>query len=82
MLQFILWILPPIVFFLFVWFMRTNVLDPKVIKSWYLMTFVMLIPIVGLCLTILLLILFFVGVFSGTIKFKKNTKFYKRWVKS
>jgi hypothetical protein len=82
MLQFILWILPPIVFFLFVWFMRTNVLEPKVIKSWYLMTFVMLIPIVGLCLTILLLILFFVGVFSGTIKFKKNTKFYKRWVKS
>lgn len=80
--QVILWILPPILFFLLVRFMRTNVESPKIIKAWYLMTIIMFIPIVGAILTVIILITFFVLLLSSEIKLKKSTKFYKKWMKS
>ena len=79
--QVILWILPPILFFLLVRFMRTNVESPKIIKAWYLMTIIMFVPIVGAILTVIALITFFVLMSLSEIKLKKNTKFYKKWMK-
>lgn len=80
MVRFLIAILPPIVFFFLVRFMRKNVTEPRIAKWWYWVSLVMFVPILGLILTLIVIVVFIVGVISKRITFDDDTKFYKKWI--
>ena len=76
----LVWVIPPIMFYFLVYFIRKNLETPKVKRVWYLATIPMLIPILGLIL-FLITIVIFIGVFTNEeVTFKKDSKFYKKWL--
>ena len=78
--QFILWILPPILYFILVRFMRKNVEDPFIPRVAYWFTPILLIPILGDIIMIVLIIVVFVALASGVFDFDVDSKFYKKWI--
>ena len=80
MTQFLLWIIPPIFYFLTVLFFRKQVEEPHLPKIWYWGTIPMFIPILGLIAGILIIILVVVGLIMEEIEFKEDTKFAKKWL--
>lgn len=78
--QFLLWIVPPVVYFLMVRFFRKNVEDPFIPRVSYWFTPLFLIPIIGVAVVIGLLIGTLIATVSGCIEFKEESKFYKKWI--
>lgn len=81
MAQFLIWIIPPIFYFLMVWFFRKQVEEPHLSRIWYWGTPFMFIPIFGVIAAGIIFLLFFIGLAMEEFEFKEDTKFAKRWLK-
>ncbi len=80
MIQFLLWILPPVLYFLAVMFFRKQVDEPHIPRIAYWGTILMFIPIAGLIFTVVISALILAGLISGEIEFKEDTNFSKKWL--
>ncbi len=80
MVQFLIWLLPPIFYFFLVWFFRKNVEDPHLPRITYFGILPMLIPILGVIAGIVILCVVIVFSATGDIEYKEGTKFSKRWL--
>ena len=80
MIQFLLWILPPVLYFLAVMFFRKQVDYPHIPRIAYWGTILMFIPIVGVVLALAIVAVIVAGLISGEIEFKEDTNFSKKWL--
>lgn len=80
MVQLLIWIIPPVFYFIVVWFFRSKVEEPHISRIWYWGTVLMFVPILGLFGASIVIMLFVYGMVTDEIEFKKDTKFAKRWL--
>ena len=76
----LLWIIPPVIYYFLVRFMRKNVEIPEIKRVWYLVTIPMLIPILGLIACVVAILIFIGCLADRQIVFKSDTKFAKKWL--
>jgi hypothetical protein len=80
MVQLLIWIIPPVLYFLAVLLFRKNVSYPHIPRIAYWGTVAMFIPIFGLLSVCTLFIVSILAMTFGDIDFKEDSKFSKKWL--